>query len=110
LTGFLFFGQGVFNLEHDRDIINYKGRTYANLTDVEWFKNEKSKYQKGEKLGETKNGFLSPLLLWNFSATKLPKGTALYHTKGEKEGIRPGVILVERENGEILYYLFLPEE
>lgn len=95
----------VLNVSKDADIIKYDGRIYSDVTELEWFEKGKSKYKKGEKIGEIKRVQTSPLFFRNNSATKLLKGTALYNTDDAKEGIRPGIILVETENGELLYYL-----
>ncbi|MFO1443360.1 hypothetical protein KDN24_09085 [Bacillus sp. Bva_UNVM-123] len=97
-------------LKIDKDIIKYEGRIYSNITELDWFEKEKSRYQKGETIGEIKRISKSSLSLWNFSATKLPKGTVLYHTDDTKEGIKPLIILAETETGGILYYRWLPKE
>lgn len=97
-------------LKLDKDIIKYEGRIYSNITELDWFEKEKNKYHKGEEIGEIKRVSKSLLTLWNFSATKLPKGTVLYNIDDTKEGIRPLIILAETENREILYYRWLPKE
>lgn len=94
----------------DRDIIKYEGRIYSNITNLDWFdEEEKSSYQKGERIGEIVRTSNSSFLLWNFSATKLQKGTVLYKTNDVEEGT-PLIILAEKENKEILFYRWLPEE
>lgn len=95
----------VLNADKEADILKYDGRIYSNTTDLEWFEKEKSKFKKGEKLGEIRKVQASPLFFGNFSATKLSEGTVLYNSDDVKEGVRPGIILAEKENGEILYYL-----
>ncbi|MEH7235047.1 hypothetical protein [Bacillus sp. JJ1562] len=82
----------------DRDILLYKGNVYSNVTGLEWFEKEKGKFQKGEKMGEANKALL---FMWNFSANKLPKGTALYSTNNGETGI----FIAETVNGELLYYL-----
>lgn len=106
--GFVAASSGLLKL--DKDIIKYEGRIYSNFTELDWFEKEKNKYQKGEGIGEIKRISKSFLTLWNFSATKLPKGTALYHTNDTKEGMKPLIILAETEDRGILYYRWLPEE
>lgn len=108
IGGFVVASNGL--LKSDKDIIKYEGRIYSNITENDWFKKEKNKYLKGESIGEIKRTSKSLLTLWNFSATKLPKGTILYNTGDTKEGIKPSIILAETENREILYYRWLPKE
>lgn len=114
LFSFLIIGGFVFSsssfMKKDKDIIKYGGRTYSNITELNWFEKEKSRYKKGKRIGEIKNNIKSPLLLWDFSATKLPEGTLLYSTVGTNQGIKPLIILAEMENAEILYYRWLPKE
>ena len=94
----------------DRDIIKYEGRIYSNITELDWFDEEdKSRIQKGEEIGEIRGTSKFSLLLWNYSATKLQKGTVLYNTD-DKENGTPLIILAETENGKILYYRWLPKE
>ncbi|MCH1626710.1 hypothetical protein [Fredinandcohnia quinoae] len=111
---FLFLGVVISSclLKKDnvKDIIKYDGRNYSNISDADWLEEEIHMYQKGEKIGEIKRNSKLPFLLWNFSATKLPKGTILYNTVGTKEGIVSIIILAETENGDILYYRWLPKE
>lgn len=111
---FLFVIEFVINssgfLKIERDIIKYEGRIYSNISQLDWFEKEKNKYQKGERIGEIKRISKSYLSLWNFSASKLPKGTVLYDTVNTKEGIKPIIILAETENDGILYYRWLPKE
>lgn len=97
-------------LKLDEDIIKYEGRIYSNTTELEWYEKEKNKYHKGERIGEIKITSKSLLTLWNFSATKLPKGTILYNPDDTNEGIIPIIILAETENREISYYRWLPKE
>lgn len=96
--------------ETDRDIIKYNGRVYSNITSLDWFsEEEKSRFQKGESIGVIKRTSKFSLLLWNFSATKLQKGTVLYKTDEKGEGT-PLIILAETRNGELLFYRWLPKE
>lgn len=106
--GFLFISSGF--LKKDKDIIKYESRIYSNITELDWFEKEEGRYQKGERIGEIKRISKSSLPLWNFSATKLSKGTVLYNTLDIKEGIIPLIIIAETENGRILYYRWLPNE
>lgn len=95
----------VLKQNHDVDVLKYNGFMYSNVTDLEWFNNKKSMFQKGNEIGEIKKVTNSSLFFTNFSATKLPKGTTLYDTNDGDIGI----LIVETENGEILYYMQLLE-
>ncbi|WP_099355091.1 hypothetical protein [Fredinandcohnia onubensis] len=95
----------VLKQNHDADVLKYNGFMYNNITDLEWFKKDKSKFQKGKEIGEIKKVTNFSLFFTNFSATKLPKGTTLYDSNDGDTGI----IIVETENGEILYYMQLLE-
>ncbi|MFD1779133.1 hypothetical protein ACFSFW_10680 [Fredinandcohnia salidurans] len=95
----------VLKQNHDADVLKYNGFMYNNVTDLEWFKKDKSKFQKGKEIGEIKKVTNSSLFFTNFSATKLPKGTTLYDSNDGDTGI----IIIETENGEILYYMKLLE-
>jgi len=95
----------VLKRNHDADVLKYNGFMYNNVTDLEWFMKDKSMFQKGNEIGEIKKVTNSSLFFTNFSATKLPKGTTLYDTNDGDTGI----IIVETENGEILYYMQLLE-
>ncbi|WP_409250583.1 hypothetical protein V1502_10400 [Bacillus sp. SCS-153A] len=107
---FLLFGGYSILSNTDKDIIKFDGRIYSNITDAHWFEEEeKNRYQKGERLGEIKRTSNSSLLIWNFSATKLPEGTTIYKTDETEVGT-PLLILAEGDNGEISFYRWLPEE
>ncbi|THE10011.1 hypothetical protein E1I69_20215 [Bacillus timonensis] len=106
--GIMIISSGYLNT--DQDTLKYEGRIYSNITELDWFEKEKSSYPKGKRIGEIKRNSKSPLLMRNFSATKLPKGTTLYNTADAKEGITPLIILAETESGSILYYRWLPKE
>ncbi|MFS0823938.1 hypothetical protein [Bacillus sp. 1P02SD] len=80
----------------DRDILLYKGNVYSNATELDWFEKEKGKFQKEEKMGESNKALL---FMWNFSATKLPKGTAVFRTNDS------GVLIAETNGGELLYFI-----
>jgi hypothetical protein len=95
----------VLKRNHDADVLKYNGFMYNNVTDLEWFNNKKSMFQKGNEIGEIKKVTNSSLFFTNFSATKLHKGTTLYDTNDGDTGI----IIVETENGEFLYYMQLLE-
>lgn len=106
---FLLVGGTVALLKTDRDIIKYDGRIYSNITELDWFEREGSRFSKGDKIGEIKRISKSTILMGNFSATNLPKGTVLFNTDGTKEG-KPLIILAESASGKILYYRWLPKE
>lgn len=110
ILGYTIVSNGFLKKDQDIDVVKYEGRIYSNITELDWFKKEKSKSQKGERLGEIRRLSKSSLLFRNFSATKLPKGTILYYADGSKSGIKPLIILAETKNGEILYYRWLPKE
>jgi hypothetical protein len=110
LGGYTIVSCVFLKLDKDIDVIKYEGRIYSNITELDWFKKEKNKYHKGERLGEIRRLSRSSLLLWDLSATKLPKGTNLYNADGSKAGIKPLIILAETTNGEFLYYRWLPKE
>lgn len=106
VMGFVIISSGF--LKTEKDIIKYEGSIYSNITEVDWFEQEKDKYQKGERIGEIKRSSKSSLLLRDFSATKLSKGTVLYNTVDTKEEIKPPIILAETEDGGILYFRLVP--
>ncbi len=110
LGAFILIRSDVIGIYEDRDVIKYEGRIYSNATELEWFGKVKGKYQKEGKIGEIKRQKVSPLFMWNFSSTKLPKGTSLYKTNEAKEGTRLGTIIAETKSGELLYYIWLPKE
>ncbi|MBT2691724.1 hypothetical protein [Bacillus sp. ISL-55] len=95
----------VLKRNEDADVLKYNGFMYNNVTDLEWFEEMKSNLQKGKEIGKIKKVTTSSLFFTNLSATKLPKGTILYDTDDGKTG----VIIVETEDEEILYYLQLLE-
>lgn len=95
----------VLKQNNNADILKYDGFIYSNVTNLEWFEEEKDQIKKGEEIGNIKKVTTSSLFFTNFSATKLPKGTVLFDTN---EGNK-GTIYVETENGDILYYIQLLE-
>jgi hypothetical protein len=95
----------VLKRNEDADVLKYNGFMYNNVTDLEWFEEMKSNIQKGKEIGEIKKVTTSSLFFTEFSATKLPKGTILYDTGDGKTGI----IIVETEDDETLYYMQLLE-
>jgi hypothetical protein len=95
----------VLGRNNDADVLKYNGFMYNNVTDLEWFAENKDRLQKGKKIGEIKKVTTSSWFFSDFSATKLPKGTVFYDTNDGKTGI----ILVETENGDFLYYMQLLE-
>jgi len=95
----------VLKTDKNADILKFGGRIYSNVTHLEWFIEKELDYITGEKIGEIKKVTSVSLFFTNYSATKLVKGTALYEINGGDNGY----ILVELENGEILYYMELLE-
>jgi hypothetical protein len=95
----------VLGRNNDADVLKYNGFMYNNVTDLEWFAENKDRLQKGKKIGEIKKVTTSSWFFSDFSATKLPKGTVLYDTNDGKTGI----IIVETENGDFLYNMQLLE-
>lgn len=89
----------------DADVLKYNGFMYSNVTELEWFDKKKSNIQKGKEIGEIKKLTTSSLFFSDFSATKLPKGTVLYDTNDGETG----VIIVETQDDEILFYMQLLE-
>jgi len=95
----------VLKQNDNADILKYDGFIYSNVTNLEWFENEKDQIKKGEEIGKIKKVTTSSLFFTDFSATKLPKETILYDTNDGNKGL----IYVETENGEVLYYIQLLE-
>ncbi|WP_226641475.1 hypothetical protein [Mesobacillus subterraneus] len=95
----------VLKQNQDADILKYDGFIYSNVTFLEWFQEDKEQLRKGEEIGKIKKETTSSLFFTNLSATKLPKGTVLY---GTNDGYK-GMIYVEMEDGEVLYYMQLLE-
>ncbi len=95
----------VLKQNDSADILKFDGFIYSNVTDLEWFQENKDRHQKGKKIGEIKKVTTSSLFFTNFSATKLPEGTVLYDTNDGETGI----IFVEMDNGDELYYMQLLE-
>ncbi|MCM3233552.1 MULTISPECIES: hypothetical protein [unclassified Mesobacillus] len=95
----------VLKQNENADILKYDGFIYSNVTEHEWFEENKDRQQKGKKIGEIKKVTTSSLFFTNLSATKLPKGTVLFDTNDGETGI----IFVETDNGDGLYYMQLLE-
>ena len=95
----------VLKNNQDADVLKYNGFMYNNVTDLEWFEKKKIDFKKGKEIGEIKKVTSSVLFFTNFSATKLEKGTVLYAVDDGYTGI----IIVETENDEVLYYMQLVE-
>lgn len=97
----------VLKQNDNADILKFDGFIYSNVTNLEWFEKNKNKdqHQKGKKVGEIKKVTTSSWFFTNLSATKLPEGTALYDTNDGETG----VIFVEMDNGDELYYMQLLE-
>ncbi len=83
----------VLKQNKDADIIQYDGRIFSNVTNLEWFKNDREKisFSKDYFVGEIEKQTTSTLLFNDLSATKLPKGTKVYSVP-EKDG---GFLFVE---------------
>lgn len=96
----------VLKQNENADILKYDGFIYSNVTEHEWFEENKDRHQKGKKIGEIKKVTTSSLFFTNLSATKLPKGTVLFDTNDSDE---TGIIFVETDNGDGLYYMQLLE-
>ena len=96
----------VLKQEPDADLIQFDGFVYSNMTEVEWFKEDKDDYNKQNLLGEIKKQTRKISSFTDFSATNLPVGTKVYSTSLDEN--RPGVLIVEYEDEE-LYYMELLE-
>ncbi|CAM3818073.1 hypothetical protein [Mesobacillus thioparans] len=95
----------VLKHNDNADILKFDGFIYSNVTDLEWFEENKDRHQKGKKIGEIKKVTTSSLFFANFSSTKLPRGTVLFDTNDGETGI----IFVEMDNEHELYYMQLLE-
>lgn len=96
----------VLKQNPDADILQFDGFVYSNMTEVEWFKEDKDKYKKQSLLGEIKKQTTKSSSFLDFTATKLPVGTKVYSNKLDEN--RPGILIVEYEDKE-LYYMELLE-
>ncbi|QOR64866.1 hypothetical protein IM538_13510 [Cytobacillus suaedae] len=97
----------VLRQNSDADIIQYNnGNVYSNVTSLEWFQDEKSKYTKEKFVGEIIKQTNSSFLFKDFYSTKLPVGTKVYSTD---EDVRLSYILIVEHDGEDLYYMRLLE-
>ncbi|MDF0728980.1 hypothetical protein PY093_20415 [Cytobacillus sp. S13-E01] len=97
----------VLKRNADADIIQYNnGNVYSNVTNLEWFQEEKSKYSKVKYVGEIIKQTKSSFMFKDFYATKLPVGSKIYST--DEDVKLSGILIVEHE-GEDLYYMRLLE-
>ena len=96
----------VLKQNKDADIIEYDGKIFSNVTNLDWFNNDRESisFSKDNYIGEIQKQTTSSLLFNELSATKLPKGTKVYSI--DEEG--SGLLLVEYL-GEELYYMELLE-
>ncbi|MBT2644994.1 hypothetical protein J7I80_22495 [Bacillus sp. ISL-41] len=46
--------RGVLKQNDKADILKYDGFIYSNVTNLEWFENEKDQIKKGEEIGKIK--------------------------------------------------------
>lgn len=95
----------VLKHNKDADIIEYDGKVFNNVTNLDWFKNDRENisFSKDNYVGEIQNQTTSSLLFNDLSATKLPKGTKIYSIEEDN-----GLLLVEFQ-GKELYYMELLE-
>ncbi|TYS69623.1 hypothetical protein FZC76_05140 [Sutcliffiella horikoshii] len=96
----------VLKQNKDADIIEYDGKIFSNVTNLDWFENDRENisFSKDNYIGKIQKQTTSSLLFDDLSATKLPKGTKVYSI--DEEG--SGLLLVEFQ-GEKLYYMELLE-
>lgn len=96
----------VLKRNKDADIIQFDGFIFNNVTNLDWFKEEKEgiSFSKEHFVGEIKKQTKKASLFSDLSATKLPQGTKIYSI--DKKG--KGMLLVEYE-GEKLYYMVILE-
>ncbi|MCM3618418.1 hypothetical protein M3936_12580 [Sutcliffiella horikoshii] len=95
----------VLKHNKDADIIEYDGKVFSNVTNLDWFKNDRENisFSKDNYVGKIQNQTTSSLLFNDLSATKLPKGTKIYSIEEDN-----GLLLVEFQ-GKELYYMELLE-
>ncbi|MRH41478.1 hypothetical protein GH741_02175 [Aquibacillus halophilus] len=94
----------ILKQNKDADIIQYDGHIFSNVTNLEWFEDDKEEisFSKNNFQAEIKKQTTSTWFFNDLSATKLPKGTKVYSL----DRTRRGMLIVEYE-GEILYYMEL---
>lgn len=98
--------QEVLQQNGEADVFQYNGFIYSNMTDVEWFQEEKQNYLKHDEIGAVRRQSTDARSFKDFTATKLPVGTTIYRaSKNEKD---TGILIVEYE-GETLFYMELLE-
>ncbi|MDQ0232605.1 hypothetical protein [Metabacillus malikii] len=96
----------VLKQNSNADILQYDGFIYSNISELEWFKEEKERYIKHNLLGEIKKQSTSSLRFKDLTATKLPIGAKLYSTSENEKDL--GILIVEDEEID-LYYMKLLE-
>lgn len=96
----------VLKRNPEADIFQYNGFIYNNMTEVEWFEQEKDKYTKHSLLDEIEKQSSSSYGFKDLTTTKLPVGTKIYSTNENENDL--GILIVEYE-GKDLYYMQLLE-
>ncbi|MDX1805723.1 MAG: hypothetical protein R3267_01700 [Paenisporosarcina sp.] len=96
----------VLKQNPEADIFQYNGFIYNNMTEVEWFEQEKDKYIKHSLLDEIEKQSSSSYGFKDLTTTKLPVGTKIYSTSDNENDL--GILIVEYE-GKDLYYMQLLE-
>lgn len=96
----------VLKHNSDADIFQYDSFIYSNISELDWFEEEKERYIKQKLLGEIKKKSTSSFGFKNLTATKLPIGTKVYSTSENERDL--WIIIVEYE-GTDLYYMKLLE-
>lgn len=90
----------VLQQHGEADIFQYNGFIYSNMTEVDWFQEEKENYLKQEEIGAIQSQSTDAKAIHDFTATKLPVGTTIYRaSKNEKD---TGILIVEYE-GELCF-------
>ncbi len=97
----------VLKQDTEADIIQYNnGNVYSNVTELEWFQDEKSKYTKKKLVGKVRKQTQNSFWFKDLYATKLPEGTNVFSTDDD---VKLSFILVVEHDGEDLYYMRLLE-
>lgn len=96
----------VLKQNPDADIFQYDGFIYSNISELEWFEEEKEEYSKHKVVGEIVKQSTSRFGFNDWTASKLDVGTKVYTTSENENDL--GILLVEKE-GENLYYMKLLE-
>ncbi|WP_066299132.1 hypothetical protein [Bacillus sp. FJAT-29937] len=96
----------VFKQNSGADIFQYDGFIYSNISELEWFEEEKERHNKHNLLGEIKKQSTSSFGFKDLTATKLSIGTKIYSSSENEKDL--GILIVENE-GTDLYYMKLLE-